>query len=54
MSDENRLDQAVKKAVHAQGLLDSEFLTEAFRTLEENYSSAWRTTTIDASWRRLR
>lgn len=47
MSDERGLDQAVAKAVHAQELLDSELLTEAFRTLEENYSSAWRATAID-------
>lgn len=47
MSDENRLDQAVAKAAHAQELLDSGLLTEAFKALEENYSSAWRTTAID-------
>jgi hypothetical protein len=47
MSDDSRLDQAVAKAVHAQDLLDSELLTDAFRTLEENYTSAWRATVID-------
>lgn len=47
MADEGRLDQAVAKAVHAQELLDSSILVEAFRTLEENYSSAWRTTAIE-------
>jgi hypothetical protein len=47
MSDENRLEQAAAKAVRAQELLDNELLTEAFRTLEENYTSAWRATTID-------
>ncbi|WOH68102.1 hypothetical protein [Bradyrhizobium sp. BWA-3-5] len=47
MSDENRLGQAVAKAVRAQELVDSEPLTEAFRTLEENYSLAWRATAID-------
>jgi len=47
MSDEGGLDRAVSKAVHAQELLDSELLTEAFKTLEENYSAAWRATTID-------
>lgn len=47
MSEASRLDQAVAKAVRAQELLDNELLTEAFRVLEENYSSAWRATVID-------
>lgn len=47
MSDESRLDQAVSKAIRAQDLLDSDLLTESFRTLEENYASAWRATVID-------
>ena len=47
MSDENRLDQATAKAVRAQELLDNELLSEAFKTLEENYTAAWRATTID-------
>jgi len=47
MSDENRLDQAVAKAQRAQELLDNELLIEAFAMLEENYTSAWRVTTID-------
>jgi len=47
MSDESRLDQATARAVRAQELLDNELLIETFRTLEENYTSAWRATTID-------
>ena len=47
MSDESGLDQAVTKAVRTQELIDNELLTEAFRTLEENYASAWRATVID-------
>ena len=47
MSDESGLDQAVMKAVRAQDLLDNELLTETFKTLEENYASAWRATVID-------
>ena len=47
MSDESRLDQTVAKAARAQELLDSELLTESFRVLEENYTSAWRATVID-------
>lgn len=47
MSDENRLDQAAVKALRAQELFDNELLTEAFGTLEANYTAAWRATTID-------
>jgi hypothetical protein len=47
MSDENRLDQAAAKAVRAQELLDNELLTEAFKGLEDNYTAAWRATTVD-------
>ena len=47
MSDESRLNQAAIKAVRAQELLDSELLIEAFAALEENYTAAWRATTID-------
>jgi hypothetical protein len=47
MNDENRLDQAAGKALRAQELLDNELLTEAFRGLEENYTAAWRASTID-------
>jgi hypothetical protein len=47
MSDENRLDQAAAKALRAQQLLDNELLSEAFKELEENYTAAWRATTID-------
>jgi hypothetical protein len=47
MNDENRLDQAAVKALRAQELIDNELLTEAFRGLEENYTAAWRASTID-------
>jgi hypothetical protein len=47
MSDENRLDQAAAKALHAQELLDNELLNEAFDGLENTYTTAWRATTID-------
>jgi hypothetical protein len=47
MSETSGLDRAVTKAVRAQELLDNELLTEAFTTLEENYTSAWRATVID-------
>jgi hypothetical protein len=47
MTDESKLDQAVAKAVRAQGLLDDELLLEAFTGLEESYTAAWRSTTID-------
>jgi len=47
MSDESRLDQAAAKALRAQELLDNELLSEAFNTLEDTYTAAWRATTID-------
>ncbi len=47
MSDENRLDQTARKAIRAQELLDNELLTEAFKGLEDNYTAAWRATTVD-------
>lgn len=47
MADENGLEQAAAKGGHAEALLENELLSEAFNTLEENYISAWRATTID-------
>jgi hypothetical protein len=47
MSDENRLDRAAAKALHARKLLDNELLIEAFAGLEDSYTAAWRATTID-------
>ncbi len=47
MTDESKLDQAAARAMRAQDLLDSDLLSEAFRSLEENYTAAWRATGID-------
>jgi hypothetical protein len=47
MNDENHLDRAAARAIRAQELLDNELLTEAFCGLEENYTAAWRASTID-------
>ena len=47
MSDELKLGEAAAKALRAQDLLDNELLTEAFKGLEDNYTAAWRATTID-------
>ena len=47
MTDESHLAVASERALRAQDLLDNELLTEAFRTLEDNYASAWRSTAID-------
>jgi hypothetical protein len=47
MSDESRLDRAAAKALRAQELIDNDLLTETFKTLEDNYTSAWRATVID-------
>ena len=45
--DEIKLGEAVTKAMRVQDLLDNELLSEAFKGLEENYSTAWRATAID-------
>jgi hypothetical protein len=47
MTDESALHKASAKAVRAQNLLDNELLAEAFKGLEEAYSTAWRSTTIE-------
>lgn len=47
MADETRLAAAAAKALRAQELLDNELLGEALKTLEDSYTSAWRSTTID-------
>jgi len=45
--NETKLGEASAKAVRAQDLLDNELLSEAFKGLEDNYTAAWRATTID-------
>lgn len=47
MTDEFKLGEVAAKAVRAQKLLDNELLTEAFEGLEDAYTAAWRSTTID-------
>jgi hypothetical protein len=47
MTDESKLDQAAARALRAQDLFDNEILTEAFQGLEDSYTAAWRTTSID-------
>lgn len=47
MTDESHMAATAAKALRAKELLDNELLTEAFRTLEDSYASAWRSTAID-------
>ncbi len=47
MTDESHLAAASARALQAQELLDNELLTDAFKTLEDSYASAWRSTAID-------
>lgn len=47
MTDEIALTKATERAAQAQRLLDDKMLAEAFKGLEEAYTSAWRATTID-------
>jgi hypothetical protein len=45
--DEFKLSQVSAKAARARELLEHELLTEAFKGLEDSYTSAWRNTHID-------
>jgi hypothetical protein len=45
--DESKLGEVAAKAMRAQGLLDDELLSEAFKGLEDSYAAAWRGTAID-------
>lgn len=47
MTDESKLSKDAAKAARAKTLLESELLTEAFKSLEDNYTAAWRATLID-------
>lgn len=47
MVDEHALLRATRKAGPAARLLEDETLKEAFTSLEEAYTQAWRRTTID-------
>jgi hypothetical protein len=45
--DEIKLGEAAAKAMRAQDLLGNELLSEAFKGLEDSYTSAWRATGIE-------
>lgn len=45
--NEDDLNRASAKAARAKNLLENELLTEAFKTLEETYTQAWRNTTVN-------
>jgi hypothetical protein len=45
--NETQLGEAAARAMRAQDLLDNELLSEAFKGLEDSYTSAWRATAID-------
>lgn len=47
MTDDSHLAAASARALQVQELLDNELLPEAFKTLEDTYASAWRSTVID-------
>ena len=47
MNDDSQLAAAAERALRVRELLDNELLTAAFKTLEDNYASAWRSTAID-------
>lgn len=45
--EDDKLAKATARAVQAEGLLKSDMLTEAFKTLEEQYTQIWRETSHD-------
>lgn len=47
MIDEHKLIRDQGRALDAESLLNNDLLNEAFKTLEETYVSAWRSTLID-------
>lgn len=47
MTDELALQRAVNRAQQARDLLDNELLKDAFKSLEDAYTAAWRATTIE-------
>ena len=47
MTDEIKLQKDAVKGVRAKELLEHELLAEAFASLEQAYTQAWRLTTID-------
>ena len=47
MVDESRLRQDEARARGADALLKNDLLNEAFKGLEDTYTAAWRSTTID-------
>jgi len=47
MTDENKLIRDTGRALRARQLLENELLTEAFKTLEDAYIAAWRSTNVE-------
>jgi hypothetical protein len=45
--NETQLGEAAAKALRAQDLLDNELLSEAFKGLEDSYTTAWRASGIE-------
>jgi hypothetical protein len=45
--DESKLMRAEARARGADALLKNDMLTEAFKALEDSYTAAWRSTTIE-------
>ena len=46
MSNENKLIRDADRAIRAKQLIDDELLVEAFKTLEDAYTTGWRNTSI--------
>lgn len=46
MSNDGKLLEAQSRALRAKQLMDDELLTEAFKSLEDSYVAAWRTSKV--------
>jgi hypothetical protein len=47
MTDQTKLEIAQYRGARAQRLMEDELLADSFKGLEEAYTAAWRSTTID-------
>ncbi len=47
MSNEDVLSLAAARAARAKALIESDLVQEAFASLEQAYTTAWRSTTIE-------
>tara|TARA_Y100000296_G_scaffold36285_1_gene42033 strand:+ start:443 stop:730 length:288 start_codon:yes stop_codon:yes gene_type:complete len=52
MNEEHQLSTELQRGVKAKLLLEDPLLTEAFQTLEDEYLSAWKQSSVEATEQR--